>query len=278
MSNERLSPRPIIPIKQNFEASCVVASISMVLSGFGIDVSEQTLVDRYFPTAKLPVTDPNAGVTNTNTVKGMVKILHDENLSNALQIDAFIPSLYEYTRSPEDRYIVKVQTRALNREGRIFKKDSELRKFYNTLRQLVGENEIGVYTANARMLKLNKTVSGLHDIPEEARRGFYAELTDFVRRGHIVGPHGGMTMHTRALDGISMVEIPLQPNKEGFRIIDPRGESYPASVDHLVWVDSLGVSGDVFDYFFRLSPKEEVLNPQQYGFLGLIHRLRRLIP
>lgn len=282
MSNEKLIPRPITPIKQSYEASCVVASITMVLNGFGLDIAEQMLVDKYFPSAKLPAGDLSAGVTNTNAIKGMVQILKDLGLKHSLQIDVFDPHLYAYTRSPKDRYIVRAQPQALNKYGKNFEKDSDLRGFYDTLGRLLKTGELGVYTANNRLLEVDvKHPMYRYDIcaPEGiTRRAFYAELEEFIRKGHIVGPHGGMTCHARVLDGTSRIEIPWRHKKKevGFWMVDPRGEIYEAAIDNLIWLNSHRVSGDTFDYLFRISPKEEVLNPRQHGFLGFIRKLRNL--
>lgn len=284
MTSERLTPIAITPMKQILEVGCVPTAISMVFSGFGIEISERALVDKYFPTAGLPISawDPNkgieVGVTNTDTVKGVVQIIRDLDLRDQLQTDVFMPGLYEYTNSPEERYVVEAEPRALRKYRRIFEKGSEVRKFYETLERLMKDGEIGVYTANNRLMKFRKGFSSFPMVSEEASRGFYSELAEFVKKGHIVGPHGGMTMHTRALDGSRVVNIPWRPNEPGFLIVDPRGESYETSLHSLVWVDSMGVHGDVFDYLFRVSPKEEGLTPQKYGFRRFIQNLRDLIP
>lgn len=94
----------------------------------------------------------SAGVSNTDAVTGMVQILKDLGLENRLRVDIFDPFLYRYTRSTEDRYIVKVQPQTLSKAGKEFAKYKEwkvLRNFYDTLGQLVRAGEIGVYTANA---------------------------------------------------------------------------------------------------------------------------------
>lgn len=277
---ERLALRAITPITQSLEASCVATSISMVFSGFGVDISEQVLVDRYFQTAKLPKTDPALGVSNTNTIKGLVQIIKDLDLRGQLQIDVFAPRLYEYTRSPEDRYIVEAQPQALRRYGKVFEKGSEERSFVETLEQSLREGEIGIYTANVRMLQFPKryNYNSFWMVPEASLKGFYDELSDFIRKGHIVGPHGGMTRHVRALDGSRIEKIPWRPNEVGFAILDPGGESYAVTLDSLVRVDDMGVHGDVFDYLFRISPRREDLEPQNYGFRRLIQNLRGLIP
>lgn len=278
MTSERLIPRAITPMKQSLEASCVPTAISMVFSGFGIDISEQTLVDRYFQTAKLPASDLNRGVSNTDTVKGIVQIIEDQDLKEKLQLDVFIPELYKYTRSHMERYIVEAEPKALRRYEKVFKKGSEIRNFFKTLEQLSREGEIGVYTANARMLQFPKRSNFSWMVPQASLRGFYDELSDFISKGHIVGSHGGMTMHTRALDGSRMEKLTYRPDEVGYVIVDPRGENYAVSLHSLVMVDSVGVRGDVFDYLFRVSSKAEGLNPQNYGFRGFLQNLRNLIP
>lgn len=279
MSGEKLTPRPITPIKQSLEASCVVASITMCLQGFGVDVTEQGLIEKYFPTAKLPAGDLNAGVTNTNTVKGIVQILKDLGLDNSLQVDVFEPYLYQYTtNSSEKSYIVKVDPRVLRKYGNQFKKGDGVKEFLEAMEELTKKDEIGVYTANARMLGLDKKDKfGFSSrIPDHTRREFYAELTRFARKGHIVGPHGGMTLHTRALDGISKPTVSWRPDEEGFWIVDPHGEKYEYIIESLIMVDAYGVGGSTFDHLLRLSPKEEILDSEQYGFAKLLHKIRRL--
>lgn len=281
---EKLTPRAITPMKQSLEAGCVPTSISMVFSGFGIEISEQTLVDRYFPTAGFPISawDPDkgveVGVSNTDTVKGIVQVINDLGLREQLQLDVFDSFLCEYTNSSEGRYLVRAEPHALRKFGREFKKGGGSWKFYETLEQLLKSGEIGVYTANSRMMKIPEKYDSFSRVPREAIRGFYSELSDFIRKGHIVGPHGGMTMHTRALDGSRTEKIPHRPDEESYVLVDPRGMSYAISLHSLVWIDSMGVRGDVFDYLFRVSPKEEGLTPQRYGFRRFIQNLRDLIP
>lgn len=170
----------------------------------------------------------------------------------------------------------------MRKYGRQFEKGDEWREFHETLEQLLKSGEIGVYTANARMLGLKKEADISSFIPPDTIRGFYGELIDFVKKGHIVGPHGGMTMHTRALDGSRMEKLEYHPyevrDAEGFRIVDPRGDSYTVSPSSLVWLDSWGVRGDTFDYLFRIAPRENELKPQTYGFRRFLQNLRNLIP
>lgn len=273
---EQLAPRAITLVTQSLESSCVPASVSMVFSGFGIDIDEQTLIGRYFPTAALPDYDRDRGVTNTNTVKGIVQIIEDLGLKDRLQVDVFVPDLYEYTRSPEERYIVKAKPRVLQQYGKNFEEGTEVRIFFETLADLLKANKIGIYTANARMLQIQENSLSL--IPQVILYGFYTELTYFISRGHIVGPHGGGTAHARALDGTRMEDLKYRPRRKGFVVLDPRGESYAIGTDSLVWVDSGGVRGDVFDYLFRVSPRENELEPQTYGFRRFLLNLRKLIP
>lgn len=275
---ERLIPRAITPMKQSLEASCVPTSISMMFSGFGIDISEQTLIDRYFQTVKLPVGDRNSGVTNTNTVGRIVQIINDFGLRESLQLNVFVPDMYKYVNSPEKRYIVEATPRAIRKYGKIFKKGTEVKEFFETLEHLVKGDTIGVYTANARMMGISRKFSVFSMVPEKIRREFYDELSDFIKKGHIIGPHGGMTMHTRALDGSRKERLAYQPDQEGYVIVDPRGESYAVSLHSLVYVDSMGVRGDTFDYLFRVSPRENELKPQTHGFRGFLQNLRDLIP
>lgn len=277
--SEKLTPRAITPMAQHLEAGCVPTAISMVFSGFGVNLSEQTLVDKYFQTVRLPATDRARGVSNRDTITGILKVIEDHGLKEILQLDVFDPHLYRYTSSPEDKFIVRANPKALRKYGEEFKKVShDIREFYTTLEELLRNNEIGVYTANSRMLGIKNDFRSLSLMPDHIRRGFYTELSDFVGKGHIIGPHGGMTMHTRALDGSRMKKISWIPDEQSFVIVDPRGESYPTTISSLVWVDSSGVRGDVFDYLFRVSPKEESLNPQNYGFRRLLQNLRSLIP
>lgn len=75
-----------------------------------------------------------------------------------------------------------------------------------------------------------------------------------------------------------MEKIPHRQDEEGYVVMDPRGYSYAISLRSLVMIDSLGVRGDVFDYLFRVSPRESELRPQTYGFRGFLQNLRDLIP
>lgn len=284
MAIDRLEQRPITPMKQSMEASCVPTSISMVFSGFGINISERTLVDKYFPTAGLPISawdldkGVEVGVSNADTVKGIVQIIGDLGLRGQLQVDAFMPGLYEYTKSPEQKYIVQVEPRTLRKYRSRFKRGDGYWEFYETLEQLLKSGEIGVYTPNSRMMKMPKFGS-FSMVPREAVNGFYDELSGFIAKGHIVGPHGGMTLHTRALDGSRRERLTYRPGEEGYVIVDPRGESYAISLSSLVWIDSMGVvRGDVFDYLFRISPRENELSAQTYGFRRFLQNLRHLIP
>lgn len=284
MTIDRLEQRPITPMKQSTEASCVPTSISMVFSGFGIDISEQTLVDKYFPTVVgLPISarDPDkgveVGVSNEDTVKGIVQIIGDFGLRGQLQVDVFMPGLYEYTKSSEQKYIVQAEPRALREYRNRFKKGDRYWEFYETLEQLLESGEIGVYTPNSRMMKIPKFGS-FSMVPREAVNGFYDELSDFIAKGHIVGPHSGMTLHTRALDGSRRERLTYRPGEEGYVVVDPRGESYAISLSSLVCVDSMGVRGDVFDYLFRVSPRENELKAQTYGFRRFLQNLRDLTP
>jgi len=275
---EVLTPRAITPMTQSLEASCVPTAISMVFSGFGLNISEETLVDKYFQTARLPVGDLDAGVSNTDTVRGVLRAIEDEELRDSLQVDIFAPYLYEYTFSPEQRYIVEAKPTAIKKYARGFKDDSSTREFYETLEQLAKKNEIGVYTANSRLMGFSKRFDPFRRVPEESRRGFYDELTAFIKKGHIIGPHGGMTLHTWALDGTRMEPLDYRPEEEGFVVVDPRGKSYVVSLSSLVWVDSMEIRGDVFDYLFRVSPREKRSNPQSSSFRAYLQHFRDLIP
>lgn len=286
--SERLIPGAITPMTQSSETGCVPTAISMVLSGFGTDVSEQILVERYFPTAKLPRIDRDSGSINWDSgvadhdiVRGMVRILTDMDLRNRLQIDVFFPHLWRYTSSPENLYIVKVAPKALREYGNRFDEDTKVRELCRTLEELVRKNEICVYSANARTMGLSLDYGLTMRMDNKVRAGFYTELVNFVSKGHIVGPHGGGTAHVRALDGSRIEKMPWSPNSSneaGFLVVDPAGTSYNFPIHGLIWVDSGGVRGDLFDYLFRVSPRDDVLDPQQYGFRRFIQNLRHLIP
>ncbi len=268
---EKLTPRSITPMEQRLRAGCVPTSISMVFSGFGINISEQALVEKYFPTVKLPITDPKVGVSNIDTVRGIIQIIKDLGLGESLQLDVFIPGLSESRRkSSEKEYIVKAKPQAVGSYGKGFEKGSDERAFFETLEQLAKVGEIGVYTANAKLMQFAKNHTFWRE-PAEATEGFYRELSSFISKGHIVGPHGGMTRHTRTLDGSKMVRLPNREDEKGYLILDPIGRTYPVSLQSLVMIDSFGVRGDVFDYLFRVSPREETLKSQKPG-------LRRFIP
>lgn len=276
MSGEQLKPQPIIHLKQNFAASCVPTSISMIFSGFGIDISEQTLVDKYFLTAKLSPGERDAGVTSENIAKGMVAIIENMNLQDQLQIDVFEPGLWRYTKVKGNRYIVEAPPSALRKREAEFKDDKSLRGYYKSLDQLVRARKIKVYTANAKTMGLetNYKIRDLFTmIPEQITRGFYTELEEFIEKGHIVGPHGGLTLHARVLDGTR-----INDERWKYRLLDPAGGIYPCSAQNLVWVDSFGVRGDTFDCLFRVSPKEEeLLNPQQYDLRSFLNNIKSIL-
>lgn len=269
MANERLVFQPLIPMKQGYEGGCVPTAISMVLSGFGANTNEEALVDRYFPTARLPREDPNCGVSMASNLRGIIKILKDMGLQDRLQVDTFEPDLSLYTRLLEERYIVKSPPEALREHGeeKFYRSINET-NFYKTLRELADNKKVGVYAANARMMGLEKW--GLHrDFSDQIERGFYTELADFARRGHIVITYGLGTAHAVAVDGTRTTE-------EGFWIVDPDGTSYAISRHEIVSLDAGEVKG-LETHFFRISPWE-VLNPQLYGFRTFVQRLRNLIP
>lgn len=284
MSDERLKPCPITPMQQSLEMGCGPTSVAMVLSGFGVQTTEQILAERCFPTALLPLIDPNSGeinyrsgTSNRQLVEGMVQALEGLGLQDQLRVDVFDSWLCEYTTSPQERYIVKAMPDAMKKYRKKFKGDTpsskDVRDFYQTLEALVKAKKIGVYTANARMLQTDK-MRNMFVLPEDIRSGFFGELTDFVRKGHIVGPHGGMTAHIRALDGSRTEKITWSANEKGFVMLDPMGESYVIGLSSLIWLDTRGVRGDTFDYLFRVSPREGILNPQQYGIRRLLQNLR----
>lgn len=275
MSDERLKPCAITQTKQSSEMGCGPTSVAMVLSGFGINTTEQMLAERYFPTALLPMIDPNSnkinpysGTDNQQLIEGMVQTLESMGLHSQLRVDVFCPWLLKYTSSPQERYIVEAMPKAMREYGEKFKEDDlsskRVRAFYRTLERLVKNEKIGVYTANARMMKLDTNFSNLmFTVPKHVINGFYEELTDFVKKGHIVGPHGGGTAHIRAFDGSKFI------------MLDPNGESYPMDVRGLIMIRSDGVYGDTFDYLFRVSPREEILNPRQYGSRNYLQNFRR---
>lgn len=266
---ERLTPREITSLKQSLETSCVPASIAMVFSGFGIDISEQSLVERYFQTAR------QTGVSNPDMVRGIVQIIEDMGLEEALQFDVFIPDLWQCVGSTENKCIVIAQPRAITKYARMCKKGSNLREFAEALEQLAKAGKINVYTPNGRVMQFSKNYHHWYRyLPKEAYEQFYAELSDFISKGHIVGPHGGLTMHMRALDGSRMERISPRYDDMGYVIVDPRGESYAVSLQSLVIVDSFGARGDIFDYLFRVSPRESVVQIPKYGFRKLINKLR----
>lgn len=287
---DRLEQSTITPMQQSFEMGCVPTSVAMVLSGFGITASEQDLAEKYFPSAKLPLKDPgsgeinySSGVDNSQIINGMVQILESMGLQNQLRIDVFDPWLWDYAFSSQKRYIVKTTQETIRKYGERFKGEDpdskRVRDFYQTMEALVTSKKICVYTANTRMIRADK-MRYTHMLPDNIKAGFYSELADFVRKGHIVGPHRGMTAHTRALDGNRREKIPWAPDEEGYVVLDPSDKSHVIRLENLVWVDTRGVSGDIFDYLIRVSPKEtiDVVDPQQYGIGNFLHNFRRLLP
>lgn len=236
----------------------------MVFSGFGIYITEEALVENYFQTAKNSF-DDRGGVTNTDTIRGILQIIKDLHLEARLQIDVFVPLLYQYTSSPEPKYIVKAEPKASMEFAKRFEKGSEIRKFYETSGILAKEGVIGLYTANNRMMQLSRKSNMFQMLPDEVTTGFYKELKDFISKGHVLGPHEGLAGHMRALDGSRMEEVSWGPHQEGFVIVDPNGKSYVEPVESLFWIDERGVRGSFFDHLFRLSPREESINPTKRG-------------
>lgn len=254
MSAEKLVTRAVTPMEQHFYGGCFPTSVSMVLSGFGINVSEEILVNRYFPQI---IT--HSGVMMQDTVVSMVTILKDMDLQSSLQLDVFVPYLWRHTNSLKKRYIIKSTPEAIRKYGKMGVGIET--EFDRNLRELLEENEIGVYTANAAMMKY----------PIE--RGFYEELAYFVRKGHIIGPKTGKVDHVRVLDGTKTTE-------KVFWVIDPIPNvgSYPILHDSLLYIETIERRGDTFDYLFRVSPKEGMLNVQLYGIRSFLQNLRKLMP
>lgn len=185
--------------------------------------------------------------------------------------------MYIDTKSSEDKYIIKARPEEIRKYGNRFPTRIDARDFFKSLERMVKENEIGVYTANARKMQIPNKPNYQSRAPENADRGFYSELEGFINKGHIVGPHGGMTMHMRALDGSRIERFSYGSHdeyvQEGFVIVDPKGESYPVSLNSLVMINSSGIRGDVFDYLFRVSPKEVDLLYKKNIFSKLFHKL-----
>lgn len=279
MIGERIEFRPITPMKQVSEAGCGPTSISMVLSGFGLEIGEQELIQRYFPNAGLPASDFSAGVTQEDQVRGVVQIIEDLQLQRTLQVDVFDPHLDRFTRSKENRWIIRTTPEAAGRyvkdfykdkEAREWDKDGHIKGFYRALEDLAKQNRISLYTGNTSIIRGYGSFISPSWLQEY--EGFYIELQDFVRQGHIIGPHGGMTRHVRVLDG-------FRSGEQNCWIIDPAWQEYSTRISSLIRIDHSGFSGDVFDYLFRVSPrKETLLNPDQFNPPSFLERLRSLVP
>lgn len=270
MEQERIVHQPISPVRQSREASCAPASISMVLSGFGVALSEDVLVRKYFPDAELPIESGKAGVRNDKVVEGIVSVLKGENLPE-LMVDVFDPSIWKFVRSPKEKYITPVSARVLRKV-----RDQEcgqVRDFYENLANLAGGNDIRVYTVNSQLVPFRTSrANPNYYLTREVIDRFYKELTEFIKKGHIVGPHAGMTRHVRVLDGKAI-------EGNNFWLIDPNGESYETPIDHLLHLDSYGLRGNIFDYLIRVAPKEEeILTPESDDFRSLFKYIRDLIP
>lgn len=284
MSSERVIYQAITPIRQSFDMSCVPASVSMVFSGFGIDIRERVLIDKYFPHAKLPPSVEGAGVDMRTAVSGLVQAIRDIDLQDGLQVDVLVPDLWRYTDSPEERWVVRCEPGTVIRSAKKFHNTSfatDLR----TLAELAQKAEIGVYSVNNRMMKRYGAKDTFHRrknvyIYDERAisKGLSAELVEFVRKGHAIGCHEGLSSHARAIDG-------SKTQKKGYWIVDPMAKNTGHSYNGFLEASSLfyvhyseGVQGGMFDYLYRLSEKEEPLDPQQYGFRSMIQSLRNLIP
>lgn len=257
-------------MEQTLASGCVPTSVAMAFSGFGIALTEQELVDRYFPTANLPNTEPQSGVSNTDTVTGIIHIIDDLGLSGYLQLDVFIPGLCDY-QSSEAKCIVKARPQAAGKMAKKIEKGTESREFFETLAKLAERGRVGIYTANAKKMKFRKEYDG-GPLTKTVVDDFYCELSEFISKGHVLGPHGGMTMHMRTLDG-SRIEPPSSQKREKYVIIDPEGRSYSVSQTNLIMVDPQGIRGDVFDYLFRISPKGDNVT-QQDGLRKFINIFR----
>lgn len=279
---EALKFQPIAPFIQSREASCVVASITMVFRGLGVNVNEDRLIEKYFPNAGLPASDMDSGVTNQNALRGMVQMRADLGLKDDLQIDVFEPYLGRFVRSKEQKFIVQASPHALRAYGREFPKEKEgdVGDYIETLHTLTRAGEIRVFTANERLIGIDRK-NWMKFINPEVDRKFNDELEQFLREGHTVGPHGGMTRHTRVVDGYSKGKHnePRHYSKtavESFVMVDPASGTYPIYADNLVWVDNNGVRGDSFDRLFRVSIGREydtVRDSKTWLFLDGLQRL-----
>lgn len=275
MLTERLElkQQAITPMKQSYQMGCGPTAISMVLSGFGVDISEQILIDRYFPTAALPMEEEGAGVDDKSGVLGILQVLEDEHMQESLQMDFFSPTLCRYTSSLENRYIVPAKPDAAKSYAGIFKENGMTKDLYETLALLAKKGQIGLYTPNGRLIK-HDTKGGNIPLAEtaEAQRGLNQELVEFVKKGHLIGEHKGAFPHFWAVDGTKTTE-------EGYWLVDPADGESSLAGHYLVMIDSyFGVEGDKFSYMVRVSPREKPLNPQQHGFLGFLQNAGHLIP
>lgn len=250
--------KAITPMEQKFEAGCAPTSIAMAFSGFGIDLNEQMLIDRYFPTVKLPKGNLNRGVSNEGIARGIVQIIKDLDLEENLQLGVFVHELFKDVRVSQKNYIVEVKPQGLRKHAKKFKKGDPMRDFFETLEQLVKRAEIKVYTANNKMMQLSKDLDIDWNKFNRVSKGFYGELFNFISRGHIVGVHGGLTMHARALDGSRMEKLYNQ-DENGYVIIDPERGSSATSLQSLTKISRDSLYGDAFDYLFRISLKEKDL-------------------
>ncbi len=277
---DKLELRAVTPMRQSFEMGCGPTSVAMALSGLGIITTEQALAEAYFPSALLPSLNqdtrrlnPDSGLHDSKLIEGIVDVVEGMGLQKRVNVDVFDANLFEYTFSSEQGYIIEVQPRSMKELGTKFRKGEEVKEFYQSLETLSKKRKIKVYTANARLMRTNQ---GFFGPSKDTIQGFYTELADFISRGHIVGPHGGMTAHIRALDG-TRTETPYGRREIGFLMLDPNGQSNIIPISSLVMAGgNSGVRGDTFDYLFRLSPKE-VLSPQQFGIRGFLGSLKSLL-
>lgn len=268
---ESLTPRAITPKKQSYPSSCVPTAVSMILSGFGIVISEQDLIDQYYPTAiRSSARESRTGVSPAEGVRTIVQILKDKKLAELLRVDVFTPWVWRYTLSNQPNWIIPVTHTNLEHYVKREGKSNDGIDFYTTLAQLVKSKQIGVQTINGLRVKSKKKYGygTITPIVEELRE----ELIDYVKKGHIIGSTTGIAHgHVIAMDGIKTTD-------KDYYLLDPKGRRYRSDADLMNIRDGM-ITGGQFDYMTRISPRtREELNPQHFGFSSVIQTFRSLIP
>lgn len=277
----------ITPMTQSMEASCVPTAISMVFSGFGMDIGEDTLIEKYFPSARLPAFQKEAGVNMTTVVIEIAHILRDANLERVLQPGVFLPFIWQHVAPTGENWIVRARAEDVRRAAKKIKHPS-LSEDIHALARSLQRGEIEVYSVNRKLMRQNGTEGTPYYIGwRKVRTCYYnentinkslgRELVDFVRRGHAIGAKESISSHVRVIDGVNT-------SFDGFWIVDPGragDENYhngQLNITSLIRTMDEEFATGMFDYLITLFDREQTMIPQPRGARRFFQAIRGLIP